>query len=201
MHAMPENLPLHQPNSKTDLFVSFTWLALQGFGGVLAVVQRELVEKKRWMTREQFVEDWAVAQILPGPNVVNFCLMIGDRHFGLGGALASLAGLLLAPLTVVLLLAMAFGGVSDTPWAQGALRGMGAVAAGLIAATGIKLISALKHNPMGLPVCAAAVLATFVGVGVLRWPLIWVLLGVGGATCGWAYFQLRRQMLDTRDAA
>ena len=111
MHAMPENLPLHQPNSKTDLFVSFTWLALQGFGGVLAVVQRELVEKKRWMTREQFVEDWAVAQILPGPNVVNFCLMIGDRHFGLGGALASLAGLLLAPLTVVLLLAMAFGGV------------------------------------------------------------------------------------------
>lgn len=201
MHAMPENLPLHQPNSKTDLFVSFTWLALQGFGGVLAVVQRELVEKKRWMTREQFVEDWAVAQILPGPNVVNFCLMIGDRHFGLGGALASLAGLLLAPLTVVLLLAMAFGGVSDTPWAQGALRGMGAVAAGLIAATGIKLISALKHNPMGLPVCAAAVLATFVGVGVLRWPLIWVLLGVGGATCGWAYFQLRRQMLDTRGAA
>ena len=200
MHAMPENLPLHQPNSKTDLFVSFTWLALQGFGGVLAVVQRELVEKKRWMTREQFVEDWAVAQILPGPNVVNFCLMIGDRHFGLGGALASLAGLLLAPLTVVLLLAMAFGGVSDTPWAQGALRGMGAVAAGLIAATGIKLISALKHNPMGLPVCATAVLATFVGVGVLRWPLIWVLLGVGGATCGWAYFQLRRQMLDTRGA-
>ena len=68
---MPEYQPLQQPRSKTDLFVSFTLLALQGFGGVLAVVQRELVEKKRWMTREQFVEDWAVAQILPGPNVVN----------------------------------------------------------------------------------------------------------------------------------
>ncbi|RJP67891.1 MAG: chromate transporter, partial [Comamonadaceae bacterium] len=51
----------NHPHSKTDLFLSFTWLALQGFGGVLAVVQRELVEKKRWMTREQFVEDWAVA--------------------------------------------------------------------------------------------------------------------------------------------
>ena len=99
---MSENLPLGQPRSKTDLFVSFTWLALQGFGGVFAVVQRELVEKKRWMTPAQFVEDWAVAQILPGPNMVNFCLMIGGRYFGLGGALASLAGLMLAPLCVVL---------------------------------------------------------------------------------------------------
>ncbi|MEI8327329.1 MAG: chromate transporter, partial [Betaproteobacteria bacterium] len=49
----------HRPRSKTDLFVSFTLLALQGFGGVLAVVQRELVEKKRWTTQAQFVEDWA----------------------------------------------------------------------------------------------------------------------------------------------
>lgn len=198
---MPENQPLQQPRSKTDLFVSFTWLALQGFGGVLAVVQRELVEKKRWMTQAQFVEDWAVAQILPGPNVVNFCLMIGGRYFGLGGALASLAGLLLAPLAVVLLLAMTFEGVSDAPWAQGALRGMGAVAAGLIAATGIKLMSALKHNPMGLPMCGAVMLVTFVCVSFVRWPLIWVLLGVGSVACAWAYGQLTRQMRQPKDAA
>ena len=127
MAAMSEPLPLNSPRSKTDLFLAFTWLALQGFGGVLAVVQRVLVEEKRWMTREQFVEDWAVAQIMPGPNVVNLALMIGGRYFGLGGALAGVAGMLAAPLVVVLLLAMAFGGVSDAAWAQGALRGMGAV--------------------------------------------------------------------------
>ena len=198
---MSEYQPLQQPRSKTDLFVSFTLLALQGFGGVLAVVQRELVEKKRWMTREQFVEDWAVAQIMPGPNVINLALMIGGRYFGMAGALAGVAGMLAAPMAVVLLLAMAFGGVSDAPWAQGALRGMGAVAAGLIAATGIKLMSALNRNPMGLPVCAAVMLSTFVCVGVLRWPLIWVLLGVGSAACGWAYLQLTRQMLNKGDAA
>ena len=89
---MAEETPA-QPQSKTDLFLAFTWLALQGFGGVLAVVQRELVEKKRWMTREQFVEDWAVAQIMPGPNVVNLSMMIGGRYFGLPGALAALAGM------------------------------------------------------------------------------------------------------------
>jgi chromate transporter len=78
---------------------------------------------------------------------------------------------------------------------------MGAVAAGLIAATGIKLMSALKHNPMGLPMCTAVMLVTFVCVSFVRWPLIWVLLGVGSVACGWAYLQLTRQLLDKRDAA
>ena len=189
---MSETAPLNTPRSKTDLFLSFTVLALQGFGGVLAVVQRELVEKKRWMTQAQFVEDWAVAQIMPGPNVVNFCLIIGGRHFGLGGALASLAGLLFAPLAVVLILASVFGGVSDAPWAQGALRGMGAVAAGMIAATGIKLIGALKLNPMGKLACFSVMLSTFVCVSLLRWPLLWVLLGIGSLACAWAYQQLSK---------
>ena len=189
---MSETVSLNAPRSKTDLFLSFTVLALQGFGGVLVVVQRELVEKKRWMTQAQFVEDWAVAQIMPGPNVVNFCLIIGGRHFGLGGALASLAGLLLAPLAVVLILASVFGGVSDALWAQGALRGMGAVAAGMIAATGIKLIGALKLNPMGMLACFSVMLSTFVCVGLLRWPLLWVLLGIGSLACAWAYLQLSK---------
>ena len=192
MPPMSEHEPLNRPRSKTDLFVSFTWLALQGFGGVLAVVQRVLVEEKRWMTREQFVEDWAVAQIMPGPNVVDLSLMIGGRYFGLPGALAGLAGMLAAPLVVALLLAMAFGGVSDAAWAQGALRGMGAVSAGLIAAVGLKLIGALKGNPMGMPVCIGLATLSFVGVGVMRWPLAWVLLGTGLVGCGWAYVQLAR---------
>jgi chromate transporter len=181
-----------RPRSKTDLFLSFTWLALQGFGGVLAVVQRELVEKKQWMTRDQFVEDWAVAQIMPGPNVVNLSLMIGGRYFGLPGALAALSGMLAAPLVIVLLLAALYGSVADTAAAQGALKGMGAVAAGLITATGIKLIAALDKNAMGLAVCIALAVATFVAIALLRWPLLWVLLGIGGSACVWAYRVLRR---------
>ncbi|MBS3996261.1 MAG: chromate transporter [Hydrogenophaga sp.] len=189
----PSSLPApdpsapHRPRSRTDLFLSFTWLALQGFGGVLAVVQRELVDKKRWMTREQFVEDWAVAQILPGPNVVNLSMMIGGRYFGLPGALAALAGMLAAPLVIVLLLAALYGGVADSPLAQGALRGMGAVAAGLITATGIKLIAALDRNAMGMGVCIGLAALTFVAIALLRWPLLWVLAGIGGGACLWAY--------------
>lgn len=182
-----EPLTLNVPTSRRDLFLSFTWLALQGFGGVLAVVQRELVENKRWMTREQFVEDWAVAQIMPGPNVVNLSMMIGGRYFGLSGALAALAGMLAAPLVVVLVLAALYGTVAELPWAQGALRGMGAVAAGLITATGIKLVAALDKNAMGRTTCIVLAALTFVAIALLRWPLLWVLLGIGGAACLWAY--------------
>ena len=171
------------PQSLNDLFLSFTVLALQGFGGVLAVVQRELVERKRWMTREEFVEEWAVAQTMPGPNVVNLSLMIGGRYFGLRGAIVALAGMLAAPLVVVLVLALLYARFADHPPLAGALRGMGAVAAGLIAATGLKLLGALRKHPLGLPVCIALGMASFVAIALLRWPLAWVLLGLGGLSC------------------
>ena len=182
--------PTAQPASLTDLFVSFTLLALQGFGGVLAVVQRELVEKKRWMTREEFIEDWAVAQIMPGPNVVNLSLIIGSRYFGFRGAMAALAGMLIAPLCVVLVLALVYAQFAGHPGVQGALRGMAAVAAGLIAATGLKLFGALQKNALGLPICMALGVLCFVAIALLRWPLAYVLLGLGGVACTAAYKKL-----------
>ncbi len=184
---------LARPRSPGDLFLSFTTLALQGFGGVLAVAQRELVERKRWMTREEFVEEWAVAQIMPGPNVVNLSLMIGMRHFGWRGAMAALAGMLLAPLVVVLGLALLYVQYGQHPQVAGALRGMGAVAAGLVTATGLKLMSALRRHPLGQVLSGVLVAATFVAVGLLGVPLVVVLLALGGLACGLTW----RKLADT----
>ena len=182
-----------RPASVRALFWAFTWLALQGFGGVLAVVQRELVDKRQWLTLEEFVEDWAVAQIMPGANVVNLSLIVGDRYFGWRGALAALAGMLALPLVVVLVLTVSLSGVADLPLVQGALRGMGAVSAGLIAGTGLKLIVALRTNAMGKLVCAALAILTFIAIGLLRIPLLWVLLGLGAPAMAWAYYRLLAQ--------
>ena len=184
--------PAGRPRNLTDLFVSFTLLALQGFGGVLAVVQRELVENKRWLTKEEFIEEWAVAQIMPGPNVINLAITLGWRSFGLRGALVSVAGLLLAPLLVVLALAMVYTHYADNPQVAGALRGMGAVAAGLIAATGLRLLPALKKNVLGLPLCTALGVACFAAVAWLRLPLPWVLVVLGGIGSIAAYRKLGR---------
>ena len=181
-----------RPISKSDLFWSFSWLALQGFGGVLAVVQRELVEKKQWLTREEFVEDWAVAQILPGPNVVNLSLMLGDRYFGTSGALLAMAGMLFFPLLIVLAMVLLYSGVADQPQIQGALRGMGSVTAGLITATGLKLLPALKNNPIGQKLSWLFAALGFVAIALLRIPLVSVLLSLGGLSCALAYRALRK---------
>ena len=182
---------LRRPTSSAELFTAFTLLALQGFGGVLAIVQRELVENKRWMTREEFIEDWAVAQIMPGPNVVNLSLMIGGRYFGLKGALAALAGMLAVPLVIVLVLALVYAQFANHPGVAGALRGMGTVAAGLIIATGLRLAGALQKNVLGLGWCAVLGTLCFVAVAWLRLPLVYVLLGLGGVACTVAYKKLK----------
>ncbi len=184
----PEIAPARpQPTSLTDLFVSFTLLALQGFGGVLAVVQRELVERKRWLTQEEFIEEWAVAQIMPGPNVVNLSLMIGGRYFGLPGAVCALAGMLAVPLVIVLLLALLYAQYAHIAGIGDALRGMAAVSAGLIGATGLKLAAALKRHPLPLHITVPCCLLGVLMVAVLHWPLLYILLGLGGLGCVLTY--------------
>jgi len=180
-----------RPASLLALFLAFTVLALQGFGGVLAVVQRELVERRRWLTLDEFIEDWAVAQIMPGPNVVNLSMMIGARYFGLRGALTALAGMLAVPLVLILLLATLHARFADNAQVAGALRGMAAVSAGLIAAAGLKMSVALRRSPVSLPWCLAIGGAGFVLVALLKFPLFFVLLALGSLGCVLAYRNLR----------
>lgn len=180
------------PASPGALFRAFNRMALQGFGGVLPVAQRELVERLGWMTREQFVEALSVAQVLPGPNVVNLAIIIGDRFFGARGIAAAMGGMLALPLVIVLLLAALYGQLADVPMVAGALRGMGAVAAGLVLATAWKLAPTLLKSPLGRPLAAAGVVAAFVTVGLLRWPLAWVVLALGGLSVALAWRRLGR---------
>ena len=180
-----------RPASLAALFWAISGIALQGFGGVLAVVQRELVEKKQWLTIEEFVEDWAVSQIMPGPNVVNLALIIGDRYFGWRGALAALAGMLTIPLIVVMALTIGLAGIGHLPAVQGALRGMGAVSAGLIAGTGIRLVPALRSNAMGTWACALTAGLVFTAIAFLKVPLALTLLGIGLPAFFWALHRIR----------
>jgi len=187
MHEPP---PLARPASLSELFIAFTALALQGFGGVLAVAQRVLCEHRRWLTREDFVEILAVGQVLPGPNVVNVALMIGDRFLGWRGALAALAGMLSVPLVLVLVLAAIYVHFAENAAVAGALKGMGAVAAGMIVGTALKLAPVLRSNPMGRPACLVIAAIGFACVAVLRWPLLWVLPVLGIAACAFAWGRL-----------
>ena len=131
-----------------------------------------------------------MAQIMPGPNVINLSITLGSRYFGLSGALAALAGMITFPLLVVLALALLYAEFASSPQMAGAIRGMGAVAAGLITATGLKLMPALKKNVLGVPLSAALGVASFVAIAWLKLPLAWVLLALGGLGCVLAFRKL-----------
>lgn len=182
-----------RPASPRALFTAFTRLALQGFGGVIPVAQRELVEHQRWLTREEFLELLSVGQVLPGPNIVNMAIILGDRSFGWRGALAAASGILLAPLVLVLVLAVLVQQAQGLPAIDDALRGMGVVAAGLVLSTAWKLGGGLRNNALGAPLAVAFVALTFVAVAVLRWPLAVVVLGLGAAATALAWLKLAKR--------
>lgn len=191
MSEQRSHTAVNQPQSRADLFWSFTILAMQGFGGVVAIVQRELVDKKRWMTREEFVEEWAVAQVMPGPNVVNLAMIIGNRFFGLAGALSALAGMLCFPLMLLLLIVILYGQVAHHPAVAGALRGMSAVAAGMIIASGLRLLPVLRTHPLGGFGAGLIACLSFMAIAFLRIPLFFVLLTFGSISMGLVYRHLQ----------
>jgi chromate transporter len=167
-------------------------LALQGFGGVLPVAQRELVERGAGSAREQFVETAVAGAGAARAQHHQHGLIIGDRFFGWRGALAACAGLLLAPLFIVLVLAIAYQQQAARPGRgrRAARHGRG----GGRADRGHrrwKLAGTLRSNPLGLPACAAIGLGTLALVGGLRWPMVWVVLGLGGLGMALAWWRLR----------
>ena len=188
MSSLPIVRP--RPSGPRDLFIAFTVLALQGFGGVLAVAQRHLCDEKRWLTRAEFLEMLSLGQLLPGPNVCNLALMVGDKFHGWRGAAAALGGMMLVPLVLVLALTALYANFSSVPVIAGALKGMGAVAAGMIIGTALRLGAGLRSSALGLPACVILGFVTFVLIAWLRLPLVLVLLGVGIPACAYAWWRI-----------
>ena len=157
--------------SALALFLTFSRVSLSSFGGAMFWTRRALVEQQRWLTDRQFVELLTLGQLLPGPNVLNVTVMVGYRFGGWTGAAAAAAGFLGWPCLVVIGMGVLYQQYGSLTHVQQALGGMASVAAGLLLATVIKLATVLprRWRPWLFGVLA------FVAVGVMRWPLLWVM--------------------------
>jgi chromate transporter len=181
--------------SSQTLFLAFSQMALMGFGGVMPFAYRVLVETRRWLPDREFSQYLAFSQMLPGPTICNMAVLIGWRFNGLSGAVASFAGILLGPMVLVTVLGLVYAGIASHPVVQHALAGMSAVAAGLVVATAVKMaIGVLKaeRHPGKLALVAVFAVLAFVGVGLLRWPLILVAVGLAPVAIAAAWLQLKR---------
>lgn len=157
--------------SLAQLFGGFLEIALSGFGGVLAWAHRTLVERRDWLSEREFAELLALSQMLPGGNIINLSIFVGNRFHGLRGVVVALTGLMVAPFCLVLVLNAVLDGPGVSQFSQPALRGAGPVVAGLTLAAGLKMARAYRWS---MPdVCFSTL--TLVAVAWLQLPLLLVL--------------------------
>ncbi|MCX4246252.1 chromate transporter [Paraliomyxa miuraensis] len=176
--SSPEPIPARSSElprvSSWQLMRTFALVSLGAFGGVMPWVYREVVDEKKWLDDPAFAELWGQSLIIPGATSANVVAALGYRLNGLRGAVAALAGLLGPTFVIVIALAVLYQSYGSIPAVNGAVRGVTAVAAGLVIATGIKLALG-QPRKLALPLFAAA---AFMGVIVLQLPLVVVILAL-----------------------
>jgi chromate transporter len=166
------------------IFAAFFRLGVASFGGgTEGWLYREIVERRRWIDQTQFLSGAGVGRLLPGSGGVNLTVQVGQHLRGGLGALAAVLGLLSGPLAIILALAAGYTRVDQSVTLHAVLDGVAA------AAIGLTFVRFGRASAGPLAVTAATVLS----VGVLRWPMIPVVLCLAPVSIGLA-------LLDTRGA-
>jgi len=158
--------------TRIELFLGFATIAACGFGGVLAWARRVIVQQRAWLSAEEFNEQLALCQVLPGGNIVNFSIMFGYRAGGALGSLAALLGLIGPPTLLMMVAGMLYARFGALPELRGVFAGLVAAAAGLLVATVAQMFATTVKRR--LRPAHAMMAVTFVSAGILRLPLLWV---------------------------
>lgn len=174
MHASGATAEHSAPPTSLQLFLGFLGIGVIGFGGVLPLARRLMVEDKRWLSPEEFADLLGLCQFLPGGNVINMSVAVGMKFRGWRGALAAILGLTAVPTAFVIVLGVIYDQYRDDPHVQQLFAGLAAAAAGMLIAMSIKLLKPILTKP---PALAMAVLL-FVAVAVLRVPMLPAMLAL-----------------------
>jgi chromate transporter len=166
-----------------ELFLLFSQLGLSSFGGaVSAWMHRAFVEQRGWLGEAEFAAALALSRIMPGANVANLAILIGQKLRRWPGAVVAVLGLLTGPSLVVIALAVLYRHYAGNPVIDAALEGAAAAGVGLLLAMAVRSGSAVIGSggsgtfagPRAVYVTGAIVilLATFVLIGVARVPTV-----------------------------
>ena len=166
----------HPPAPRLSaLFSLFFQIGAMSFGGGLSAwLYREIVERRRWLSESDFLSGLALAQVMPGINMANLSVYVGQRLHRAPGAVVALVALLFAPFFAIIALASVFARLDSVPWFHSFLAGIATAAVGLVLAVAFK---SLRTGPRGIAPFAVVV-GIVLTVGVLRWPMVPVVLCV-----------------------
>jgi len=178
--------PPAQP-SLLELFGAFAGVSVAAFGGALPWSRRMIVERKRWMTNDEFNETFALSQFLPGPNTINFSVVFGQRFGGALGAAMALAGLIGPPLLIVTVLGVLYERYGDIDTLGHILAGIASAAAGLLIASVAKMtVPMFLRRWNSGPVIA---ILAFIGVAIIGWPLPLLFIGLAPISIALVWFR------------
>ena len=194
--------------SLIELFLLFSQLGLSSFGGgVSAWMHRAFVERRGWLGETEFSAALALGRIMPGANVINLAVLIGQRLRGAPGAVAAALGLLVGPSLAVVALAIAYGRFAETTVLGAVLEGAAAAAVGLLIGMGIQSGKSIvrprggsRHQAAQSVGAISVLVATFVGIGVLRWPTVPTVLCLAPLSIALAFFARRSASTEKPDA-
>jgi chromate transporter len=162
------------PVSLGALFGEFLKVSLFGFGGGIVWAHRITVEQRRWLSEAEFADIISFCQFMPGPNIIGIAVCVGAKLRGLNGAIAAFSGFTLLPIAVGFWLGVLYLEHTHVPLLQNILGGVSAAAAGLLIATGLRLLMRHRTRPVALLFAALA----FSGMVIAKLPLLVVLLGL-----------------------
>lgn len=171
--AHPITADSHAP-TVGELFTGFFTLGLIGFGGVLPLSRRMLVEKRHWMSGDEFTELLGLCQFLPGGNIINMSVAIGLKFRGVAGALAAIMGLIAMPTAVVIGLGVIYDQFHNDPRIQHMFAGLAAAAAGQLVSMAIKIFMPMRRRPVAIGMALLCFMA-IAGLGLPMLPSLLIL--------------------------
>jgi chromate transporter len=163
-----------EPVSLGALFIAFLKISLYGFGGGLVWARRIAVEQHGWLSEDEFADIVSLCQFMPGPNVVGIAVCVGAKLRGLIGSIAAVCGFVLIPWAAGFSFGVLYLRHTHLAVPQNILGGVSAVGAGLLIATGIRMLTLQRNRPQAF---AAAALAVG-GIVFTKLPLLVVLFGL-----------------------
>ena len=168
------------------IFVAFLRLGCSSFGGGTAGwLHRDIVLRRRWIDNAVFLQMLTVGQALPGSNGTKLTVLIGQHLRGGAGAVIALFALLLGPFAIVLAVAAIYAELAGQKTLHEMLDGVAAAVVGLTFATGLRSVVQGTPGPASFIIAAVTVLC----VGVLRWPLVPVVLCLGPLSIALAWLR------------
>lgn len=192
--AEPPDGEVPQVSLATIFWIFFQIGSLSVGGGLTAWLYREIVEKRRLMPEADFMGALTLAQVLPGINMTNLSVYVGQRLRGVQGALVAMLGLLLVPIFAIISVGSVYARLLDMPGLHHVMDGLASAAVALLLAMGLKAIKVTRMQPRQLGLAAVVVVL----VGILRVPMVPVILVLAPISVWLAWKELEKAPADAK---